>query len=244
MLTRIRPRPLLRLARRDLPGPLDVINLISTDPRRFESYRWYGLLVMPAMLAVGGRLKWMGRFERSVHGERQADKLLIVRYPSQRRFLAMTLNPYYLAINVLREAGVRRFEGQFTHASRSEDGLGRRKLLVAVHFRSPAGHDALGEVEEVVGPVAGDLVYATRAVAALDFLDPPAESDPNPLRYGELALFAPADGELSDVDLGPLGAELDAVTEDCSLQVYRREPRSVYRPSLRPRPRPAGAELA
>ena len=42
MLTRIRPRLVLDLARRDLPKPLDVINLISTG--RFESYKWYGLL--------------------------------------------------------------------------------------------------------------------------------------------------------------------------------------------------------
>jgi uncharacterized protein (DUF1330 family) len=239
MLTRIRLRPLSRLARRDLPGPLDVINLISTG--RFERYRWYGLLVFPAMLAVGARVQWMGRLEQSVYGERQADKLLVVRYPSHRHFLAMTLNPYYLAINRLREAGVRRFEASFTHASHSDAGLARRRLLAAVHFTSPAGEDALSAVAAIVTPVAGELVYATRAVAGLDFLDPPLDTDPQPLRFGELALFAPADGELSDVELGAVGAKVAAVTDGCALQVYRREPRSEYRPSLRPSPRTAGA---
>jgi uncharacterized protein (DUF1330 family) len=237
MLTRIRLRPLAGLARRRLPGPLDVINLISTA--RFERYRWYGLLVWPAMTAVGARVQWMGRFERSVHGEQQADKLLIVRYPSHRHFLAMTLNPYYLAINRLREDSVRRFEASFTHASHSDAGLARRRLLVAVHFTSPAGEDALAAVVATVAPAAGELVYATRAVAALDFLDPPRDTDPQPLRFGELALFAPADGEPSDADLGGLAAKLAAVTEDCAVQVYRREPRSAYRPSLRPAPRTA-----
>ena len=232
MLTRIRPRPLAALIRRDLGGPLDVINLISTA--RFDRYRWYGLLVWPALTAVGARVLWMARFERSVHGDQQADKLLIVRYPSHRHFLAMTLNPYYLAINRLREAGVRRFEASFTRPSHLEPGLARRRELVGVHFRSPEGRDALADVAALLEP-AGELVYATRAVAGLDFLHPPIDTDPRPLTFGELALFAPT----GDADLGDLAARLADVTDGCSLQVYRREPRSAYRPSLAPAPRPA-----
>ena len=237
MLTRIRPRPLVALIRRDLRGPLDVINLISTA--RFERYRWYGLLVLPVMTAVGGRVLWMGRFERSVAGEQQADKLLIVRYPSHRHFLAMTLNPYYLAINRLRESGVRRFEASFTRPSHLDPGLARRRELVGVHFRSPEGRDSLADVAAVIEPVAGELVYATRAVAGLDFLHPPIETDPRPLRFGELALFAPAGGEAADASLGDLAARLAEVTDGCALQVYRREPRSAYRPSLTRAPRRA-----
>lgn len=232
MLTRIRTRPLVCLARRDLPGPLDVINLITTA--RFERYRWYALLVAPALLAVGARVQWMGRFERSVHGERQADKLLIVRYPSHRRFLAMTLNPYYLAINLLREAGVRRFEAAFTQPSHSGDGLGRRRVLVALHFSADPGEDALREIAELMAPVAGELVYATRTVASLDFLEPPIDTDPRPLRHPQLALFAREDAEPSETELGALAPGLEAVAGDCALQVYRREPASAYRPSLRP----------
>ena len=219
MLTRIRPRRLLAFARQDLGGPLDVINLISTS--RFERYRWYGLLVLPILTAVGGRVMWMAKFERSITGPQQADKLLIVRYPSHRRFLAMTLNPYYFAINMLREAGVRRFEASFTHASHMDAGLSRRRLLLGVHFTSPAGRDALADV---VSAVDGELVYATRAVAGLNFLSPAVATDPQPLTFGELALF---DAEYFD------GARLRAVTEDCAVQVYRREPRSAYRPSLK-----------
>lgn len=239
MLTRIRPRPLLRLARRDLGGPVDVVNLIGTA--RFELYRWYGLLLLPLLAAAGGRVLWIGRHERSVAGERQADKLLILRYPSHRHFLAMTLNPYYLAINRLREAGVRRFEASFTHASHSDPELGRRRLLVAVHFGSPAGRDALPDVVAAAAPLAGELVYATRAVGALDFLDPPRDTDPRPLRLEQIALFAPPGDELPDAGLAPLAARLEALTDACSLQLYRREPRSAYRPSLLPIPRAARA---
>lgn len=234
MLTRIRPRPLVDLARRDLPGPLDVINLISTA--RFESYRWYGVLVLPVMTLVGARVLWMGRFDAAVAGEQQADKLLIVRYPSHRRFLAMTLNPYYLLINRLREAGVRRFEASFTHASRCADDLGRRRVLVGVHFNSPAGGDALPGVRAAMGDAAGELVYATRAVAGLGFLDPPADTDPRPLRFEEVAFFAPVEREVDEAALAGLVGDLAAVTAGCALQVYRSEPRSAYRPSLRPGP--------
>ena len=137
----------------------------------------------------------MGRFERSIAGEQQADKLLIVRYPSHRRFLAMTLNPYYLAINRLREAGVRRFEASFTHASHSERRPGTAALAGrACTSTRHAGEDALDCGRELATPLAGELVYATRASATLGFLDPPADTDPNPLTFGELALFAPRRG--------------------------------------------------
>ncbi|MDQ4041701.1 MAG: DUF1330 domain-containing protein [Actinomycetota bacterium] len=240
MLTRIRPCAAFALARRDLPTPLDVINVITTA--RFDRYQWYGLLVMPVMAAVGGHVRWMGRFERSLHGERQADKLLIVRYPSQRRFLAMTLNPYYLAINPLREAGVRRFEASFTHPSHDDPALHSRRLLVAVHFNS-ADAGALAAVRELIEPAAGELVYATRAVADLSIVASARETDPNPLSFQQLALFAPAGGELPEHDLDSLAAKVATVTDGCSVQVYRREPRSAYRPSLR-RPAMAGAAAA
>lgn len=239
MLTRIRPRPLLDLARQDLPGPLDVINLITTE--RFAPYRWYALFVYPAMQLVGARPLWMGKFERSVHGEQQADKFLIVRYPSQRRFLAMTVNPYYLAINKLREAGVRRFEASFTHASVTAEGLHRRRRLVAIHYTSPSGTDALAAVTQLVEPVAGELVYATRAVSTLGFLDPPVATDPQPLQFGELALFAVNGDEVPQDALAGLGEQLDEVTDGYSLQVYRREPSSAYLPPLLARRRPVPA---
>jgi uncharacterized protein (DUF1330 family) len=213
MITRIRPRGVLALARQDVPGPVDVVNLITTA--RFDRYRWYGLLVMPVMTLVGGRLLWMGRFERSLLGAQQADKFLIVRYPSHRRFMAMTLNPYYLAINRLREAGVSRFEASFTHASHADPDLARRKLLVGVHFH--------GALDDVVAAMDGcELVYATSATASLGFLAPPSPTDPNPMTFPNVALFAPPGDEVPDVQL-----------DGCAVQVYRREPRSTYRPSFR-----------
>ena len=230
MLTRIRPRRVLELFNRDLPQPLDVVNLISTA--RFEAYKWYGVFVLPVMALVGGRLHWMGRFERSLHGDVQAEKLLIVRYPSHRRFLAMTLNPYYLAINRLREAGVDRFEASFTHASHTAADLAGRRLLVAAHFNSSNGSDSLRAVERILAQVAGELVYATRAVASLGFLEPPSPTDPNPMRFSQLALFAVPGDEVPAAEIAALVPELAAVTGDLALQAYRRESQRAYRPKL------------
>lgn len=226
MLTRIRPRPLGTLVRRDLPGPVDVINLLSISS--FRPYTWYGLFVAPTLALVGARVRWMGRLDRAVVGEAQADKLLIVRYPSHRHFLAMTLNPYYLVINRLREAGVRRFEASFTHASHTDGDLAHRRTLVGVHYTA----GTLDAVRALAEPVAGELVYATSTVADLDFLEPPMPSDPNPLRLRSLAMFA-AGESLDDEALRALGDALSGVTDDCAVGVYLREPRAAYRPSLR-----------
>jgi uncharacterized protein (DUF1330 family) len=221
MLTRIRPGRVIDLARRDVPAPVDVVNLITTA--RFDRYRWYGLLVLPAMTVVGGRLLWMARHEQTLVGEPQCEKFLIVRYPSHRRFLAMTLNPYYVAINELREAGVERFEASFTHASECDPELARRKQLVGVHFDG----DALDEVVAAAESRGGQLVYATRATAALGILDPPHPTDPNPLSFGQVALFAAPDDGYDE-----LAGALEAAAGPCAIHVYRREPRSTYRPSF------------
>ena len=217
MITRIKPRAVLKAVREPIPAPVDVVNLITTE--RFDRYRWYALLVMPALTAVGGRVLWMARCDETLAGDRQADKLLLVRYPSHRHFLAMTLNPYYFAINRLREAGVRRFEASFTLASHTGEDLRRRRRLIGVHFS--------GELEEILAAVPWELVYATRSTGALGFLRDPRATDPHPLRHGRLALF-----EAAGDDTAPVAARLGAL--GCAVSVYQREPRSEYRPVLRP----------
>lgn len=214
MLTRLDLPAIARLARRDLPAPVDVVNLIRAGDDRFESYRWYGLLVMPVLRLAGGRIRWAGRHEGSLYGESQGDKLLVVRYPSHRRFLAMTLNPYYFAINVLRERGIDAFEASFMHASRDRDLPGRR-LMLAVHFH--AGRS----LETIAQAVGGELVYAAHQTAAIPF-SVRGPTDPKPLTYGQVALFDVADP--GDVDASPLG--------DVSVQLYRREPLRDLAPSL------------
>ena len=76
-----------RLYRADIPTPVDVLNLIHFKDR--EAYRWYGLMVLPTLKAVGGQVGWFGDHVHSFVGEPQAEDLGVVRYPNQRRFFAL-----------------------------------------------------------------------------------------------------------------------------------------------------------
>jgi hypothetical protein len=96
--------------------------------------------------------------------------------------------------------------------------LGRRERLLVVHFRSPAGADALDAVREVVEPHAGELLYASGEVASLGILDAPRPTDPNPLELPQTAAFAAAELPATAV------AALEACTQEIAIHAYRREP--------------------
>jgi hypothetical protein len=219
MIGRIKPNAVIGAFRADVPRPVDVLNLIWAGD--WSSYRWYGLLVTPLVYGLGGSIRWMGRHERALHGEPQAQKLLVVRYRSHRRFIAMTLNPYYFAINRFRERGVERFEASFTHASVERKPLMGNRWLLAAHYNSSNGDGTLAKLRAALEPAVGELVYASRESARLTFLDPPRPTDPNPLTYRQVAFFAAPD---ADVALAPETVErCEAAVEELSLQLYRRE---------------------
>ena len=75
-----------RLYRADLPVPVDVLNLIHFKDE--EAYKWYGVVALPLLKAVGAEIGWMGTHVKSFLGEPRAEELLVVRYPNQRRFFA------------------------------------------------------------------------------------------------------------------------------------------------------------
>ena len=85
-----------RLYRADLPVPVDVLNLIHFKDE--DAYKWYGLLTLPLLKAVGGEVGWAGVHADSFLGEPRAEEILVVRYRNQRRFFALVLNPYYMGI--------------------------------------------------------------------------------------------------------------------------------------------------
>jgi uncharacterized protein (DUF1330 family) len=85
-----------RLYRADLPVPVDVLNLIHFKDE--EAYKWYGVVALPLLKAVGAEIGWMGTHVKSFLGEPRAEELLVVRYPNQRRFFALALNPYYMLV--------------------------------------------------------------------------------------------------------------------------------------------------
>jgi hypothetical protein len=65
---------------------------------------------MPLLKAAGAQVGWIGTHVESFLGESRADEPIVVRYPNQRRFLALVLNAYYFAIaNPQGLKGVRKF---------------------------------------------------------------------------------------------------------------------------------------
>ena len=206
--------------RADLPAPVDVLNLIHFKDE--EAYKWYGVSVMPLLRAVGGKVGWMGRHVDSLIGEPRAEELIVVRYPNQRRFFGLALNPYYfLVANPQRLKGVRKFEASFTHSPDSLDALRRCEWVMVLHL-----HGALEAVRRIVQDAGGSLVYQSAETSPIKITKRDHPANTNPLVFKETAMFRFASLEdyraamTSEVSAAPRDA-----AGDLSAQLYQRVPR-------------------
>ena len=212
--------------RAELPTPVDVLNLIHFKDE--EAYKWYGVSVMPLLRAVGGRVGWMGKHVQSFIGEPRAEELLVVRYPNQRRFFGLALNPYYLLVaNPQRLKGVRRFEASFTHSPDSLDGLRGSKWVLVIHFR-----EAPGIVHRLVEDAGGELVYQSVETSPIKITKRDHPANTNPLVFERTALFrfeneASANAAMTSSVLRALENEAG----ELSVQLYRRVPRQEALPA-------------
>jgi uncharacterized protein (DUF1330 family) len=215
-----------RLYRADLPVPVDVLNLIHF--KNEEAYKWYGVLTLPLLKAVGAEVGWMGAHVKSFLGEPRAEELLVVRYPNQRRFFALALNPYYMLVaNPQRMKAVRKFEASFTHSPDSLEALRGSKWVLAVHF-----HEAPDEVVSIVESVGGQLVYQSNETSPIVISKRPHPANTNPLVFKRTALFRFEDQQGSEaaIQSGVLNQLREAVG-DASVQLYRRVPRKNALPA-------------
>lgn len=212
--------------RADLPTPVDVLNLIHfKDP---EAYKWYGVMAMPLLKATGAQVGWMGAHVQSFLGESRADELIVVRYPNQRRFFALALNPYYLAVaNPQRLKGVRKFEASFTHSPDSLDALRPCRWLLAVHF-----HEGQSAIQRIIEGAGGRLVYQSWETSPISIAKRQHPANTNPLVFKRTALFHFEDRESSNAAMKPgLLAELEGAAGELSLQLYRRVPKKDALPA-------------
>ncbi len=214
-----------KLYRAELPIPVDVLNLV--DFKDENAYKWYGVMVMPLLRAVGGRVGWMGKHVASFLGEPRAEELLVVRYPNQRRFFALALNPYYVAVaNPQRLKGVRKFEASFTHSPDSLEDLRRCTWVLAVHI-----HEELEAVVRMVQSVGGQRVYQSFETSPIKIAKRNHPANTNPLVFQGTALFrfeSRADCEAAmSADLLD---QLRAAAGELSVQLYRRLPREEALP--------------
>lgn len=209
--------------RRQLPQPLVVLNLIEYGNR--EQFLWYGLFVTPTIYGVGGGIQWAGEWQRSLMGQRQAEALLLVRYPDQRRFLLMVTNPYYALINLFRQNGEARFQASFTQAEGDPQALRRQRQLLVAHCDD--GIQAR-QIDALLQAAGAEKVYAVHEVAAFDFFREYRPSDPNPLEMKHALFFRP--GPLADGLSDALERQLQSSLPGVVLQLYRRQPRKAMLP--------------
>lgn len=216
-----------RLYRADLPPPVDVLNLIHFKDE--EAYKWYGVLTMPLLKAVGGKVGWMGAHVESFAGEPRAEELLVVRYPNQRRFFALALNPYYMVVaNPQRMKAVRKFEASFTHSPDSLDALGRCKWVLVVHF-----HEAPDAVQDIVETAGGQLVYQSVETSPIIIAKRSHPANTNPLVFKRTGLFQFEDQQSCEAAMQPgVLNHLQEAAGELSVQLYRRVPRSKALPAF------------
>ncbi len=215
-----------RLYRADLPTPVDVLNLIHFKDE--EAYKWYGMLTLPLLKAVGAEVGWMGTHVKSFLGEPRAEELLVVRYPNQRRFFALALNPYYMLVaNPQRMKAVRKFEASFTHSPDSLRALRGSKWVLAVHF-----HEALDAVQRIVEAAGGQLVYQSNETAPIVISKRPHPANTNPLVFKRTCLF-----RFEDEQSCAAAMRSDALDQlrdaggEASVQLYRRVPKKNALPA-------------
>lgn len=220
-----------RLYRADIPAPVDVLNLI-----RFiddEAYRWYGVLVMPSLLAVGGRVGWFGGHTTSFVGEPQADELGVVRYPNQRRFFALALNPYYVLVaNPQRLKAVREFQASFTHSPDTLDALRASKWVLVVHHHP--GRGVIAALQKLLEPTGGRLVYQSAETSPIVIAKRYHPANTNPLVYKDTALFRYENQKRCEdaITPGVLNQLKEATGDDVSVQLYRRLARREALPAV------------
>jgi len=229
-------RRLWDVVRAPVQRPTDVLNLIDYADRHY--YRWYGAFVAPTIYGVGGSLRWGGEHREAIVGEALAHTLLVVRYPTHRHFVFMTVNPYYGLINRLRERGVARFAAAFTRVLVPDTSLNASRWLVGVHFTAPdpaAMIDTLA-TNDALRAAGLELAYASVEFAAFDFLRDPKPCDPHPLPFTATALFRCPDVERLRAARAPLRAALDGLGVPVAAHLYERLRRSAIVPSFRRTP--------
>lgn len=214
-----------KLYRAELPTPVDVLNLIHFKDE--EAYKWYGVMVLPLLKLVGADVGWMGTHVEAIIGEPRAEELLVVRYPNQRRFFALALNPYYIVVaNRQRMKAVRKFEASFTHSSHSLGPLAQSTWILAVHLHGTS--EAMVETVESSG---GHLVYESVETSPIVISKRAHPANTNPLVFKRTCLFRFEDQQACEAAMHEsVIDQIGRAAGECSVQLYRRVPRREAMP--------------
>ncbi len=207
------------LGKKDLPTPLDALNLITFDDEK--SYRLYGFLASPLVLLLGGRPVWIGRYEKSVYGKKIADEIVIIRYPSHWVLLKIVCSKYYNIVNHWRE------KGGALQFSLTKQIYGKIKpkgqsLVIQYNLRNKNIDTTLMNLKNIVEEHNRQLFYASYETAILNIFKPSTSSVPNPVQYKQTAIFSYSNNRSLDFNNNnELINKIQSIIDDFSIQVYR-----------------------
>ena len=219
LLQKIDKQLVKELGKKDLPTPLDALNLITFDDEK--SYRLYGLLVSPLVLALGGRPVWVGRYLKSIYGEKLADEMVIIRYPSHRVLLKIVSSKYYNFVNHWREKGGTL---DFSLTKQIYLKIKPKGLCLVIHYnqRNENIDSTLMNLKNIIEENNGRLHYASYETGTLNIFKSSTPSDPNPTRYKQTAIFSYMSNRSLDViNNKELFSKIQSIVNDFSIQVYR-----------------------
>ncbi len=233
------PGAIVNLYRQDVPGPVDVLNLLHFKNR--EAYAWYGVLVAPALRLVGGQVGWIGEHVAALDGESRAEELLVVRYPNHRRFLAMAMSPYYIAVaNPVRLRGVRQFEASFTYSGKDFTELRKSEWVLVVHFNAADHLRGLQQLRAPLEAAGGTLVYESYETSPIHLTKEPTRTGTNPLVFKGTAMFRfESETACRSAVTRDVIAKVQQACDAASLQLYhRRKPAELLPERLQRMRRP------
>lgn len=221
MLDRLDLRRAVALFRAPTAHPTDVLNVIRY--RDFEWYRWYATFVLPMVYAQGGRAHWGGHRRVTYLGEPLCDSFLIMRYRSHRSWMTMVGNPYYLAINGLRERGVETFEASFCRITLPDRPLSEVHEAIGVHWNPRTTDEDDAPLRVATETSDTPWVYGSAEYSPISMFHRYGPKDPNPLSRKRSVLIAVSSSAHGDAWASH--ARLARIAELCNdpvVECYRR----------------------
>ncbi len=202
--------------------PVDALNLVSFSST--VNYRRYRLLLSPLVLLRGGKPVFVGKHEKSLHGEKTFDEIVIIRYPDLRTFTRMLTGSYYSLLNRLRERGVRYFEFSFTKPIRESRALWQKELRLVIQFNYQDGTfgNNLDRITNILGRYPVIQLYASRKIGVIPLKGTIEATDPNPGEYEGTVIFSILEDKLGGFTLADDAiTDLKATTTDLRVEIYR-----------------------
>lgn len=203
-------------------GQIDSLSLVSFS--NVTNYRLYGLLLLPTVLLHGGRLLFIGTWEKFLVGEGISDEMVIIRYPCFRKLFRILSGRYYSLVNRVCKKRVRHIEFSFNKPFRESSDLWKKGLRLIVLFKCQEGRfgNTLDTITNILGKYPVIQLYASRKVGSIPPTGKPGLSNLHLCRYNGVAIFSIIGGNPERFTLREETiSDLKAVTTDISLVACR-----------------------